>query len=269
MSSITTTNPGTIRVFTQRAQLKRWQNSPRFKAMREEHARAPGIKCAHCKRTHGEQRYDRQGNPKLKNNGKPDLVIMTINHMSETLYLTEDLYLTWDPALMEPCCTICNGWDRQGKEVCPVCRVNPILKDDPVKMCIACYLDAHPAIKKEIEEKREKRTEDKRLYKKGVAQKRKEDKVNHPCKSHKIGGTCALVPITAKTDDKKCKFTPSKALKMCDKAVAKKKFIKILFPCDRRKSDQKCARKPGMICGYSASKAKTNCSYFKEREKKP
>jgi len=221
MSSITTTNPGTIRVFTHRAQLKRWQNSPQFKAMREEHARAPGIKCAHCGRIHGEQRYDRQGNPKLKNNGKPDLVIMTINHMSETLYLTESLYLTWDPALMEPCCTICNGWDRQGKEVCPVCRVNPILKDDPVKMCIACYLDAHPEIKKQIEAGKEKRAEDKRQYNKSQATKRRILTAAHHCSFHGVGQKCRIQFRGCMI----CPISKTKA-KNCEGFKTKKKVMK-------------------------------------------
>lgn len=262
MSEITTTNPGTIKTFTHRANLRRWQNSPRFKAMKKEHALKPGAICAHCKRQHGEQRYERNRDPKLTPKGKPALTSLTINHMSETSYLTEDLYCTWDEAVMEVCCSVCNNWDRKGKEVCPVCKVNPILKDDPVKMCIPCYLDAHPEIKKQIEADNEKRIENKRLYKKGVAEKNRKDKVNRPCSSWKIGGTCGITNTP-------CKFTPSKMLKRCDKAVAKKKFVIVLFPCDRRKANQKCSRKPGMICEYSSTKAKKNCSYFKERIKKP
>ena len=187
-----TTNPGAIRTFTRRATLSRWQKSPKFKAMKAEHALIPGAVCAHCKRKHGEQRIDRNGDPKLTPKGKPSLTSLTINHMSETLYLTEDLYLTWDPALMEVCCQICNGWDRQGKEVCPVCRINPIKKDDPQKMCIACYLDAHPDIKKQIAEGKEKRVEDKRQYNKTQATKRRILTKAHHCSFHGVGQKCRI-----------------------------------------------------------------------------
>jgi hypothetical protein len=55
------------------------------------------------------------------------------------------------------------------------------------------------------------------------------------------------------------------ACSKCRGSTIRKPSIK--HPCDRRKPDQKCARKPGMVCEYSAAKAKTNCSYFKERKK--
>ena len=236
------TNPGTIRVFTQRAQLKRWQASPRFKAMKRDHALKPGAVCAHCGRQHGEQRYERNGDPKLTPKGKPSLTSLTINHMSETLYLTEDLYLTYDPALMEVCCSVCNGWDRQGKEVCPVCRVNPIKKDDPQRMCVACYLDAHPEIKKEIQEKREAREEGKRLYKKGQAEKRKKDKVKHTCNFRRIEQGCSAQM------GKKCTFAPTKA-KNC-----------ILFKAKVRHTHEFKWMKPACFGRHDAS-CDTRCAW--------
>jgi hypothetical protein len=197
--------------------------------MKREHALIPGAICAHCKRNHGDKRYDRDGFLKTyekgKKKGQPVLTSLTINHMSETSYLTEDLYCTWDEAVMEVCCVVCNGWDRQGKEVCPVCKCNPIKKDDPVHMCTACYLDAHPEIKKEIEAKREARNESHRLWKKGVADKRRKEKVSHPCKFHRIGGWCGLSAIHSQ-----CQYSKTKALKPvpigCGEAIAKKRIVK-------------------------------------------
>jgi hypothetical protein len=215
------TNPGSRQVLTHRGNLKKWQRSPRFLKMKQDHALIPGAVCAHCGRYHGDKRYDREGFLKTyekgKKKGQPVLTSLTINHMSEILYLTEDLYLTWDPALMEVCCAVCNGWDRKGKEVCPVCKVNPIKKDDPLKMCTACYLDAHPEIRKENQEKKEAREESHRLWKKGRAEKRRVRKVRHPCKFNRIGGRCGKSVLGSR-----CQYSPTKAMKMCMDAVAKK-----------------------------------------------
>jgi hypothetical protein len=183
--------------------------------MREKHARGPGIVCTHCGKAHGEQRYDRQGNPKIRNDGKPDLTVMTINHLYEYLYLTEDLYLTWDPATMEPCCTVCNGWFRKGMVVCPICKVNPVRIGEP--MCSACYLDAHPEIRKQIAERKERAETTRRQINRDRAEKRRTLKKKHPCRSHRIGGKCGLSAIGSR-----CTYSPTKALKMCPDFVAKK-----------------------------------------------
>ena len=258
MNQNSITCPQTRRTYSRRKLLAKWLRDPRWKRMLAEHAHIPEAECVYCHRKHGQIW-----------NGKP--VKLTINHASRHLYLSEELYLTWDPQYMEVTCLSCNRHYERGMKPCPAClkkgKLVYILDRD--SECNSCYLEKHPLELQKAQEGRELFKKSIKDYNADRARKRKEDKANHPCKSHKIGGTCALVPITAKTDDKKCKFTPSKALKMCDKAVAKKKFVKIQFPCDRRRSDQKCARKPGMICGYSAAKAKTNCSYFKERVKKP
>ena len=209
--------PAARQVLTHRGNLKKWQRDPRFIKMKQDHALIPGAVCPHCKRQHGEQRYDRQGNPKLTPKGKPALTTLTINHMSEILYLTEDLYLTWDPALMEVCCAVCNGWDRKGKEVCPVCKANPIKKDEPLKMCIACYLDAHPEIRKENKVKKEAREESHRLWKRGQAEKRRAKKVRHPCKSRTISGRCQRSAIGSR-----CTYAPTKAEAGCMDFIRKK-----------------------------------------------
>jgi len=207
--------PAARQVLTHRGNLKKWQTGPRFKQMKAEHALIPGAVCAHCGRKHGEQRYDRQGNPKLTASGKPSLTSLTINHLYEYLYLDEDLYLTWDPATMEVCCSVCNGWYNKGKVVCPVCKCNPIRDGD--LMCSACYLDAHPELRKVMEEKKAAREESHRLWKKGQAEKRRREKVKHPCTSHRIGGICGLSAIGSR-----CQYSRTKALMQCGQAIAKK-----------------------------------------------
>ena len=224
MSDGSVSCPAARQVLTHRGNLKKWQSSPRFLKMKQDHALIPGAVCAHCGRKHGDKRYDREGFLKTyekgKKKGQPVLTHLTINHLSETSYLTEDLYCTWDPALMEVCCLPCNGWDRKGKEVCPVCKCNPIKKDEPVHMCTACYLDAHPEIRKEITERKEVREEKQRLWKKGRAEKRRKEKVGHPCKFRRIGGACRLSLINSQ-----CRYARTKALKPapvgCSQAVVK------------------------------------------------
>jgi hypothetical protein len=209
-------------VTTRRGILSKWQRSPAFKKMKREHALAPGAECAHCHRHHGDVRHDRDGFLKVyekgKKKGQPILTHLTINHMSETSYLTEDLYCTWDPALMEVCCLPCNGWDRKGLEVCPVCRCNPIKKDDPVKMCVACYLDAHPEIRKQREESAANREESNRLYNRDLAEKRRKTKVKHPCFWRTCLGKCRASQVGAR-----CEFAPTKAAANCKVGFKAKK----------------------------------------------
>lgn len=208
------TCPQALRPISHRKELRKWQKSARFLKMREDHARAPGIVCAHCGKAHGDQRYDREGNPKLKNDGKPDLTVMTINHLYEYLYLDEDLYLTWDPATMEPCCMVCNGWFRKGMEVCPVCKVNPVRIGEP--MCSACYLDAHPELLQKIQERKDAAEAVRKSINKDRAEKRKALKKKHPCRYYRIGGKCGLSLIGSR-----CTYSPTKALKNCGDAEAK------------------------------------------------
>jgi hypothetical protein len=212
-------NPATRRVFSNRKMIAKWQRSDRFKSMREEHARAPGIVCVHCKMEHGQQRFDSKGNPLIKNNGKPTLVILTINHKTRDLYLTEDLYCTWNPDKMEPCCTICNREYERGMKPCPKC-----LKAGYVRYikwydeeCTACYFREHPKEMKKAEAGRESFKASIRQHNKERADRQRKAKVKHPCRSHRIGGICGLSAIGSR-----CTFSPSKALKKCSDAVAKK-----------------------------------------------
>ena len=218
MSSGSCTCPQALQPISHRKELRKGQRSTRFIQMREEHARAPGIVCVHCGKAHGDQRYDRRGNPKIDDKGNNLLVNMTINHLFEYLYLDEDLYLTWDPATMEPCCTVCNGWFRKGMEVCPVCKVNPVRIGEP--MCSACYLDAHPELRQKIQDRKETAESKRRQINKGRAEKRRAMKIKHPCKFHRICGICGFSKI-----DSRCTFSRTKALKFCKQAVAKKGAI--------------------------------------------
>lgn len=209
------TNPDAIRTVSHRANLRRWQRSPRFKKMKAEHALVPGAVCTHCGRKQGEPRFERNGDPKINSKGKPVLTSLTINHLYEYLYLDEDLYLTWDPVTMEVCCTICNGWDRKGMEVCPVCRVNPIKKGDMI--CSACYLDRNPEIRVKRDADQEQRKENDRKYRKSRNAKARAAKRNHPCRFRMVSGACALSQIRMR-----CPYSKTKALKNCGDAEEKK-----------------------------------------------
>lgn len=217
--SIQCTNPGTIRTFTHKAQMRRRQKDPRFRKMREEHALVPGATCAHCKREHGEPRKNmRTGDIMLtEKKGKvvPQLTSLTINHKTENSNLTDEKYLTWDDEEMEVCCTVCNGYYRKGQKVCPVCKIIPIKSTD-TGMCNACYLALHPEIKEQVEADKESRVEGKRQYNKKVATKNRALKSKHRCKFYRSGQKCILKPGTI------CHHAATKAEKECDDFEKKK-----------------------------------------------
>ena len=166
--------------------------------MRENYARTPDAECVYCHRHHGQQKYDRQGNPKLKNSGKCDTVVLTINHRDRASYLTKDLYCTWDPARMEIVCVMCNLAFERGQKPCPECLRKEVVTyikwyDEE---CIPCYFEKHPEIQAQVTANREAREENKRQYKKTQASKRKAACQSFPCKSRlqnqkcRKGGVC-------------------------------------------------------------------------------
>jgi hypothetical protein len=97
-----------------------------------EHCHTKEAVCVHCLRHHGEPRK----------NGK--LTVLTINHLSRALYNDEDLYHTWNPVLMEICCTLCNWKYESGEKSCPVCHNQYIKCMEPDNMCQKCYDLKHP-----------------------------------------------------------------------------------------------------------------------------
>lgn len=98
------------------------------------HCHVPEARCVHCGKYHGQ--------PAKKKGGKP--VYLTINHLSRALYVSEELYTTWNPELMEICCTTCNWMYEKGKEPCPLCKNQYISVMEPDHMCQTCYDKAHP-----------------------------------------------------------------------------------------------------------------------------
>jgi hypothetical protein len=111
---------------------------------------------------------------------------------------------------------------RRHKKRCPVCKVGWMPLD--TEICYACNLKATPGKAEAIATERERREVEDRQRKKDRATKRLAKKVKHPCKSHRIGGVCALSPI-----DSRCTFSRTKALKPvpvgCGQAIAKKGAI--------------------------------------------
>ena len=219
MSDGSVSNPAARRTYTHKADMGKMQKSPEFKQMKKDHALIPGATCAHCRRTHGQVRINwRTQEEQLDKNGHVQLTHLTINHKYPYLSLSPTLYLTWDPVTMEVCCTICNGHYRKGMEVCPVCGIAPIQKDEPggKGMCNQCYLALHPEIRKEREERKERWDESSRLYNKGQATKRRVIKRDFPCTFRGIEQKCRCKPGTicgySKTKAKNC---PDFKIKKC------------------------------------------------------
>ena len=212
MSDGSVTNPGTIRTFTHKAQMRRRQKDPRFKKMKQEHALIPGAFCVHCLRKHGEPRINMRTGDSMLTTKKGKVVVqltsLTINHKTENSNLTDENYLgEWDDD-KEVCCVVCNGYYRQGKKACPVCKIVPINAND-TGMCNACYLAAHPDIKEQTEADKETRIEGKRQYNKKQALKRRTQKNKSRCKFFRAGQKCGF------RLGSKCPHAPTKAEQNC------------------------------------------------------
>lgn len=125
--------PQARKVKNRRSEQAKWRSGKKWKALVKEHCHDDtDAVCVHCKKHHKEPRK----------NGK--LTYLTINHLSRALYLTEELYTTWNEELMEICCTMCNWMYEQGKVSCPVCHNQYISVMEPDGMCQGCYDKAHP-----------------------------------------------------------------------------------------------------------------------------
>ena len=213
------TNPGTIRTFTHKAQMRRRQKDPRFLKMKREHALISGAICVHCEREHGEPRINKRTGDAMLTEKKGKVVVqltsLTINHKTENSNLTDEKYLTWDDNEMEVCCVVCNGYYRKGMKVCPVCKIVPIKAND-TGMCNACYLALHPEIKKQVDANNEARAEGKRQYNKKVAEKNRKLKDTHPCARRLIHQRCRGSPYA-------CEWSPRNAEKGCTRGFKKKK----------------------------------------------
>jgi hypothetical protein len=143
---MTDTNPNHVtcpqkrRTGGRRKNLSKWRSHKKWKDLVEEHAHTPDAVCVYCLKKHNELR-------------KNKFVYLTINHKSRRLYESEELHSTWNPELMEVCCTVCNRQIEKGRIPCPVCHNVYISIFDADEMCRKCFYDAHPKLK-EIHEHR-------------------------------------------------------------------------------------------------------------------
>ena len=151
------TNPAARRTKNHRSEQSLWRGRKRWKALVSLHCHGSDSVCVHCGKHHGQ--------PAKKKGGKP--IYLTINHLSRSLYVNEELYCTWNPALMEICCTTCNWMYEKGKMSCPVCHNQYISCMEPDGMCQGCYDKAHPVEANiRTEAKKKKADEKKALLKK-------------------------------------------------------------------------------------------------------
>ena len=138
------TCPQARRVKSHRSEQAKWRSHKPWKLLVKVHCHDDkDARCVHCGKWHGK--------PSKKKGGKP--TYLTINHLSRALYITEELYTTWNPNMMEICCTTCNWMYEKGKESCPVCHNQYISCMEPDHMCQGCYDKVHP----EVVEVREKK----------------------------------------------------------------------------------------------------------------
>jgi hypothetical protein len=210
MNSSSVTNPQTRRTYSRRKLLAKWLRDPRWKAMLAEHAHTPEAECVYCHRKHGQDW-----------NGKP--VRLTINHASRHLYLSEELYLTWDPQYMEITCLSCNRKYEKGQKPCPSCLKKGMLVYilDRDQECNACYLEKHPVELQRVKEAGESFKKSIKDYNAAQAKKRREKKVKHPCRSRLVSGRCQLSMVNGA-----CQYSPRKAVKMCGDFEYKKGMAK-------------------------------------------
>jgi hypothetical protein len=116
-----------------------------------------------------------------------------------------------------PVCESCHFmYERRHKQRCPVCKTNWMpLKG--VEMCWSCDMKAHPEKLKRIEEQKETQRAMDKLCRDIRNAKNRAAKRKHPCRSRTVSGRCQLSKINSQ-----CQYSPTKALKECGDAVAKK-----------------------------------------------
>lgn len=208
------TNPGSRRTASRRKMQDKWRRSPRWKALLEEHAHTNDARCVYCGRKHHMEWQARDGSIKT--------VTLTINHTSRHLYASEDLYLTWDPRYMEIVCVSCNRQYERGMKPCPEClkkgKMTYILDRD--QECWPCYYEKHPEEKRVRDESRARFDQAVKDYNAKQATRRRAAKVRHPCTHRRISGACGLSTIGSR-----CQYSPTKALRDCEKAEAKKAAV--------------------------------------------
>jgi len=208
MTDGSVTNPAARRTYSRRKMLAKWLRDPRWKQMLADHAHTPGAECVYCHRKH-----------KQVWNGKT--VTLTINHASRHLYLSEELYLTWDSQFMEITCLMCNRKYEKGMKPCPSClkkgKMVYILDRD--SECNPCYLEKNQGEAKKAREGCESFKKSIKDYNAGQATRRRKAKVRHPCSYHGINQKC-------RSNDMACPYSPSKAAKNCFVFHAKKGVVK-------------------------------------------
>jgi len=228
------TNPAARRTKNHRSEQALWRCRKRWKALVSLHCHGSDAVCVHCGKHHGQ--------PAKKKGGKP--IYLTINHLSRGLYVSEDLYCTWNPALMEICCTTCNWMYEKGKMSCPVCHNQYISCMEPDGMCQGCYDKAHPEEANiRIEAKQKKADEKKALLKKlrdaVKARAKLIDVVTRTIRWERENGvhTCRLcgehLKITIKSHDRVFYTCPNKD-SLLDDSTEHSEFIKSFDMFDER-----------------------------------
>jgi hypothetical protein len=170
------TCPQKRRVNNRRKEQNKWRGRKRWKDLVIKHAQYPGARCVHCLRKHKDPIVDIHGNQKCDKKGKPRFVYLTINHKSRTLYVSEDLYCTWNPELMEVCCNDCNKNIEKGLKPCPKCHHTYIKWYDYT--CQHCWDLEHPELAAKAKEEKRKKDKVTRDIRKKIAADQK--KKNQP-----------------------------------------------------------------------------------------
>ena len=112
-------------------------------------------------------------------------------------------------------CQKCHFAIHHGMKLCETCGEHYHPWDAP--QCRYCFDKANPDIVAKRKRAKEEYERDQRVRKAVAAEKRRHNKVKHPCVSYRIGGKCGKSAIGSR-----CTFSPTKALRDCGDSVAKK-----------------------------------------------
>jgi len=189
---IQVTSPGARRVKRRRRTHRGWWADPDWIAFRDAHARVPGAACHYCGYHHGEQRRDRQGNPRYyktgKNKGKPMIVSLTINHEDRDAYRSKEEYLTWGPRTKISCVSCNRNWEK-GLVICPICKTN--FKHWSSEMCRECRDERDP-IGAQIRKERQERQQQQNRQDRALRDKKYRAQLNpFPCAHRLLTGRCS------------------------------------------------------------------------------
>jgi hypothetical protein len=177
LTDISVSCPEARRTTTRRHQHQKWWQTKEWKALVKKET--AGKVCSECGVKEGEQKLDKEGNPRFNKKGIPIVAHLTLDHPDRWAYKSFEIYIASDTP-RRVVCTDCNYLYEKGLRICPVCHKNRCSWRS--EMCKECRLKENPDLVEMYKRADERIKELQKQYRKDQYQKAKQYKKDHPLK---------------------------------------------------------------------------------------